>query len=492
MLNSIKWRLQAWHGLLLVAVLGAFGVTAFQFQRVTLLRHIDQELQERSGLLLGELRPQGRGGRPRPALDGPDGPRRERPGGEEPPRDGAPDFPPPPRELTTSGPVADLFDSEGTNAFYYVIWRRDGMMLKHSGQAADSVPMPPRPERLPASATRMRGNWREFFHYTPPGECVLVGRWIGADLSELRRFGWRLGGAGLAVWLLGLAGGWWMAIRAFRPVEEIGVTASRISAGNLSERIVLAKTDDELGRLAGVLNSTFARLDTTFTQQQKFTADASHELRTPISVILNQVQTALKRERPAADYREALEACQRAAQRMRQLTESLLALARMDSRIEPVGVDRIDLADVTRECVDLLRPLADERRVSVQCDLGAALCCGDSGRLKQVVTNLLSNAIQHSPESGGIRVGTRLEDGEVVLTVTDQGPGVTPEALGRIFERFYRADESRNRRTGGVGLGLAIVKSCVEGYGGTVVASNVTPHGLRMEVRLPAVRTPSN
>src|SRR5204862_5783999 len=130
-------------------------------------------------------------------------------------------------------------------------------------------------------------------------------------------------GIGGCILLVGLAGGWWLATGAIRPIEGISATAAKISAGDLSQRIDVAETESELGRLAGVLNSTFARLETAFAQQQQFTSDAAHELRTPVSVILTQTQAALARERPAAEYREIIEACQRAAQRMRRLIESL-------------------------------------------------------------------------------------------------------------------------------------------------------------------------
>ena len=164
--------------------------------------------------------------------------------------------------------------------------------------------------------------------------------------------------------VLGLAGGWWVATRAIRPIEAISATAVKIAGGDLSQRINAADTDSELGRLAGVLNSTFARLEAAFAQQARFTSDASHELRTPVSVILSQTQTALSRERPAAEYREALEACQRAAQRMRNLTESLLELARLDAGQEPMKQERFDLLRVARECVEMVRPLAGGARHS--------------------------------------------------------------------------------------------------------------------------------
>src|SRR5204863_3265733 len=138
---------------------------------------------------------------------------------------------------------------------------------------------------------------------------------------------------------LGLAGGWWIATRAIQPIADISATATKIAAGDLSQRISAADAENELGRLASVLNSTFARLEAAFAQQARFTADASHELRTPVSVILTQTQTALSRPRTEAEYREALEACQRAAQRMRKLTNSLLELARLDAGQDTVKAE---------------------------------------------------------------------------------------------------------------------------------------------------------
>src|SRR6185503_11200869 len=218
---------------------------------------------------------------------------------------------------------------------------------------------------------------------------------------------WWLVVAGGAVLVLGLAGGWWLATRAIRPIDDISATAVKIAGGDLSRRISAAETDDELGRLAGVLNSAFARLEAAFGQQARFTADASHELRTPVSVILTQTQTALGRERNAAEYRETIEACQRAAQRMRQLIESLLELARLDAGQEPIQRERFDLSRTVRECVELVRPLAVDRSVQIHCDLSPVECLGDANRLGQVVTNLLSNAVHFNHERGEIRVSAR-------------------------------------------------------------------------------------
>jgi signal transduction histidine kinase len=272
----------------------------------------------------------------------------------------------------------------------------------------------------------------------------------------MRRLAYGFLSAGAGVLALGLAGGWWLASRAIRPIDAISATAARIAAGDLSQRIDTTGTDNELGRLAGVLNATFARLEAAFAQQARFTSDASHELRTPLAVMLSQTQTALARERPVQEYREALEACQRAAQRMRRLSESLLDLARLDSGDERMARTPLDLARVAREAGELLAPLFEERAVGLVSDLPAARCRGDAERIGQVVTNLLKNAIDFGRPGGEVRLAARTEADEVVLTVSDTGVGIRPEDLPHVFERFYRADASRRGGDGRTGLGLAI------------------------------------
>jgi heavy metal sensor kinase len=301
----------------------------------------------------------------------------------------------------------------------------------------------------------------------------------------MRRLALWLSAAGTAVLLLGLAGGWWVATRAMRPIVGLCGTAVKIAGGDLSRRINTADTDSELGRLAGVLNSTFDRLEAAFAQQTRFTADASHELRTPVSVILSQTQTALSRERTSLEYREALEACQRAARRMKALTESLLELARLDAGQEPMKRQPFDLLRVARECVDLVRPLAAERGVQIHCDLAARECVGDAERIGQVITNLLTNAIHFNRAQGEVRLSARTEGNMLLLTVGDTGQGIPPDDIPHIFERFYRADKSRSRIQGRNGLGLAICKAIVDAHGGSIeVASNVGV-GSTFTVKLP-------
>ena len=171
----------------------------------------------------------------------------------------------------------------------------------------------------------------------------------------MRRFTWWLSLAGGSILLAGLVGSWWLAGRAIRPIADISAAASRISAGNLSERINAAETENEFGRLTAVLNSTFARLEAAFNQQKDFVSDASHELRTPLAVLISEAQTTLARERSAAEYRETVETCLQAAQQMRRLADSLLELARLDSGEDRLKREGFDLSAVARECVELVR-----------------------------------------------------------------------------------------------------------------------------------------
>jgi heavy metal sensor kinase len=331
----------------------------------------------------------------------------------------------------------------------------------------------------------MRNPWREAFHFTELGDCVLAGCSITAHLSAMHRFIGLLLAAGAGVLALGLGGGWWLTGRAIRPIAQISAAASRISAGNLAERINVADADDELGHLAGVLNSTFARLEAAFAQQRQFTADASHELRTPLAVILTEAQTALARERSAAEYRETVESCLSTAQQMRRLVESLLELARFDAGQQAMKREPFDLSQVARQCVDLVRPLAARREIKINCDLPAVQCFGDPERISQVVTNLLTNAIEFNRDQGEIRISVAADKSSALLKLADTGDGIPAEDLPHIFERFYRVDKSRSRRQGRTGLGLAICRAIVDAHGGALEVFTQPGVGSIFTLKLP-------
>ena len=501
--HSIRWRLQAWHGLILVVVLTGFGFTAYHVARDNQMRRIDQDLDQRLMALL----------RPQPPNRPPDRPPDWQRGGlgqrggfppNEPHNDhafGSPDFLRHIREAVQQG---GALDPSQTNIYYYIMWQQGDSILAHSPGAPEDVPAPEHPglQALPARnalgkttppeggppmlpVARTRGQLRELFRFGPLGDCVLVGRSMAPDLTAMRRLALWLMAAGATVLLLGLAGGWWVATRAIRPIEAISATAVKIAGGDLAQRINAADTDSELDRLAGVLNSTFARLEAVFAQQAQFTSDASHELRTPISVILSQTQIALSRERPSSEYRDALEACERAAKRMRNLTESLLQLARLDAGQEAMKRERFDLARIVRECAEMVRPLAAERGIKIQCDVPSLEGLGDAGRIGQVVTNLLTNAIHFNRDQGEVRLTARGESDAVFLVVADTGQGIPAEDIPHLFQRFYRVEKSRSRIQGRNGLGLAICKAIIDAHGGSIEVSSQPGAGSTFTVRLP-------
>jgi heavy metal sensor kinase len=402
---------------------------------------------------------------------------------------------------------ASSLDSSQTNTFYYVLWKHDATQVALSSNAPADIPVPACNHQLPMNdakvkepwleagpsrpspamraVIRLRGEYRELSRYFPHGECLLVGRSMAPDLAAMHRLALWLFAAGSGVLAIGLAGGWWLATRAIRPIEDISATALKIAAGDLSQRISASDTESELGRLAGVLNSTFARLEAAFAHQVRFTSDASHELRTPISVILTQTQTALSRSRTAPEYKETLEACQRAAVRMRKLAESLLELARLDAGQQQMKREKFDLARVARDCTELVKPLAAERGIELHCALSPVECVGDSERISQIATNLLSNAIHFNRDQGEVKVSTSTENSTALLIVTDTGEGIPAEDKPHIFERFYRVDKSRSRIQGRTGLGLAICKAIADAHGGTIEVLSDPGHGSTFTVKLP-------
>jgi two-component system OmpR family sensor kinase len=318
----------------------------------------------------------------------------------------------------------------------------------------------------------------------PSGEFVIVGCSTEPEFQELKSTAWKLTMAGAVILIFGIAGGWWFVSRALRPIENISVAAVKISAGDLSQRINVAEAESELGQLAAVLNSTFARLESAFAQQKQFASDAAHELRTPVAVILTQTQTALNRERDAASYKETVEACQRAAQRMRKLIKSLLELARLDAGQEKLKRLHFDFSKTVEDCVELIRPLADGHNVKIISELEPLEISGDSERLAQVVTNLLTNAIQYNRDGGEVRVRLKIKDGFAALKISDTGAGISAEDLPHVFKRFYRGDKSRTG-SGNTGLGLAISKAIVEAHGGTIEVASKEDAGTVFRVKLP-------
>lgn len=507
-LKSIRARFVLLLALLLAGVLAGFGVAMYQLQRANELRQIDGELERRLASLKPSLRGPGPHGvfgpGPRdmqPPFSGPRAFESEEPkpppDWDEPPhkrggprdakfRGFGPDRMLPEWEL--SGDVSKLFDESQTNGFYFVIWHRSGKLIRQTTNAP-ALALPTRSTDI-LTHFETRSVFREAYHFTELGECILTGRFIGADLAALNRMKWWFIGIGEIILVLGLIGGWWVVTQTLRPIQDISQTAAKIASGDLAQRINTAATQNELGQLATVLNSTFTRLEAAFAKERQFTADAAHELRTPLAVLITEAQTALARERTAAEYRETVEECLAAAQQMRQLTESLLQLARVDATPAP-ALEECDLASLAQDAVARLRPLAKTNQLDLQCDLSPCSLRADPNQLGAVVTNLVANAIHYNKAGGQVRVTTWTEGHQAMLIVADTGQGISAEDLPHIFERFYRADKARSRVNGHFGLGLAICKAIVDAHGGSIQASSNPGQGSQFRATFPT-RMPAN
>lgn len=228
------------------------------------------------------------------------------------------------------------------------------------------------------------------------------------------------------------------------------------------------------------------RLQGAFQRQIRLTGDASHELRTPVAVILSQTEHTLSRPRTPEEYCSALETCLRAARRMKRLVDDLLLLARADSGRLELRQEPLDLADVVRQSLALLEPLAQEKQVRVSSQLQKILAWGDAPRLGQVVTNLVTNAVIYNRPQGDEFVTVHPRDGHALLMVSDTGTGIAAADLPHLFERFYRADQSRTQSSGqGTGLGLSIVSESITAHHGSIHVTSERGVGTTMTVLLP-------
>ena len=287
--------------------------------------------------------------------------------------------------------------------------------------------------------------------------------------------------------IVSVFGGYFLARRSFKPVEEIRHTALAITAHNLDRRIQYTGIDDELGRLIEMLNDMIGRLQHSFSQIQQFSIDASHELRTPLTIMRGELELALRsRKQAPKQYRETLASALEETTRMSSIIDNLLALTKAD-----VGNVQNDFRDVwLREVIEELQEdsemLAEDKKISVQTStLDDALIWGDPVRLRQLFLNLIDNAIKYTPKKGNVTLSLHRVDGTARVSVKDTGIGIPPTEISKIFDRFYRVDKARSRDMGGSGLGLSISKWIAEVHGGQITVQSVPGFGSTFTVILP-------
>lgn len=283
-----------------------------------------------------------------------------------------------------------------------------------------------------------------------------------------------------------LAGGWFLAGRALRPVDVITVAAQRIAAGDLTQRLNVPPSSDEIGRLADTFNNMIARLETSFRQIRQFSSDASHELRTPLTVMKGETELALRRPRDMKDYTVVLESNLEEIDRMTRIVDELLFLSRADMgevKMEhlPVRLELL-LEDVHRQA----SLLGQDRDVQVVLRLVApATVLGDELRLRELFLNLLDNAVKYSRPGGSVEVVLCTESGQAKVSIVDHGIGISPDDRTKIFDRFYRTDDARTHTKKGTGLGLAISAWIVESHQGRIGLESEVGKGSTFTVTLP-------
>jgi signal transduction histidine kinase len=286
----------------------------------------------------------------------------------------------------------------------------------------------------------------------------------------------------IAVLTFGLA--WILAGRMLRPVHKITSTARRLSGSTLHERIGMTGPRDELKDLADTFDQMLERLDTAFTAQKEFVANASHELRTPLTIIRTEMDVAMSDPNLSAEQLQEMgSAITQAVDRSEDLIDGLLVLASAE-RTPPLT--DLDLAEITMNEVDLASSEADALGLRLELDLQPAPVKGEKSLLQRMAGNLVENAVRHNKPDGWFSVKTSLENGRAILEVANSGSIVSPDDADRLFERFYRPDKSRSRKTGGFGLGLSIVKSVVTALNGSIELEAPQSGGLRVTVSLPA------
>ena len=277
--------------------------------------------------------------------------------------------------------------------------------------------------------------------------------------------------------------GLWIVRLGLRPLREIELTAAAITAGDLSHRVDHPDARTEVGRVGSALNEMLDRIEASDRRLRRFVADASHELRTPLAAVRAYAELFGRgaANRPE-DLERSMSGITREAERMSLLVDDLLLLARLDEG-RPLERKPVDLAQVVQEAVDAARVVEPARPIELS--LEPVTVTGDQTRLRQVLDNLLANARTHTPAGTPVSVQLRHVDGRATLTVADRGPGLTEEQATRVFERFYRADSSRTRESGGAGLGLSIVTAVTEAHGGTVETKPTPGGGATFVITLP-------
>jgi heavy metal sensor kinase len=456
----IRLRLTAWYFAVLAVVLTAFGVSGYFAMRHSIRKTVDEELQIRcEGVHQLIERDIQRGKKD----DLPDGLREH-------------------TELRAGGALLQVSDDQGN-------WLYRSAVMSDYG-----VP------RFPATrkrATEFMGKdvplriWNE--KVTVGSESYLIQSAFEMDdfYEALHQFALLLFISIPLLLVCAAAGGYWISTRALAPVDQITQTARTISAQNLSSRLAVPKTGDELQRLSETVNGMLERLEAAFKKITQFTADASHELRTPVAVMRTRAELSLRKARSADEYRDVIAEVLAELEKTTALIEQLMFLARADSGGETLHFSATNVTEVLREACHQGSALAEAKQIGFQEHISgdSMWIQGDASSLRRLFLILIDNAVKYTPASGQVEVSLQRNNGFAVAEVRDTGIGIAETDLPNVFERFYRADKARTRESGGVGLGLSIGRWITEVHAGAIEVHSSPGHGSVFQVRLPIAKS---
>src|SRR5262245_43687925 len=451
---SIRWRLTLWYAGVLAAVTAAFGATVYLTVRHQLLSRIDQGLHEELSDVLSEV-----------------------------------------RRAESPASLHAWLDRRfgGHEGFDFQITRPDGSRFfanRRLGGRALPVPdgLAGEPEYRDVEVEGT-GRWRVVgvrAAGSSGSRTVQVARSLAGfdhetgELLAVLLFLWPL------TLLVTAGGGYLLARKALGPVDRITQAADRITADELGRRVEVPNPDDELGALARTLNGMIGRLEASFAEMRQFTADAAHELRSPLAVIRAEAEVALRTDRTPEEYQRVIENLLEEATRLGAVADQLLFLCRQDAGLLPPAWEEVDARELVREVVENMRAVAEEKGVALSAGQMAACWVLADGRLvRRGLDNLLDNAIKYTEAGGRVAVASHADATRLTFTVSDTGIGIPPEHLPRVFERFYRADPARAGDRPGAGLGLAICRSIAHTLGGSITLDSEVPVGTTACLVLP-------
>ena len=457
--RSIGFRLAAWYFLVFACCLAAFGVAAWFAMRASIYRAVDDELRDRvrgvatfmgnqiESLSLPEIRDE---------------------------------F----REHSVLGPGGDLFqvcDQDGQWLYRSVPLESNNVPIATPGLLGS-----PRFQTLSVERHSLRFYSQRIVANGRP-YTVQVAAPMNEAFEAMEWFRLILLFAAPLLLIAASIGGYWLSTRALAPVDEISRTAQRISIENLTDRLQVAETGDQLQRLSETLNAMLSRLEGSVRRITQFTADASHELRAPVSLIRTTAEVAVQRDRTAAEYREALDEILQEAERTSQVVDSLMLLARADSGKESLECVPVDLCSVVRGAVEQGEKLARNHGLSCTASLAAGPIPiqADGDALRRALLILIDNAVKYTPESGSVMVRLETNKGFAIVSVSDTGIGIAKSDRAHIFDRFWRADKARSREQGGAGLGLSIARWIAEMHRGSIEVESEPGKGSTFHLRVP-------